>query len=155
MEARAIFHSVTNFILKGFIKRACLKEVRQNFQAFFAETALVTRRDSNFKKKIVCCQFSVQKFKLKYVTQFRFVGTQKCQGVLLTSVQRVKVMRVAICQPFCLTFTRERVALSQKYFVSQFTESSRGQQVFGVGFSTFHLCFRFAIVHTILWYFRK
>ena len=136
MEARAVFHSVTNFIPKGFIKRACLKEVQWNFQAFFAETALITRCDSNFNKKIVCCQFSVQKFKLKY-TQFRCIGTQKSQGVRLTPVYCVKVMRVAICQPFFLIFTREKVALSKKYFESQFTENSRGQQAFGVGFALF------------------
>ena len=50
------------------------KEVQKSFRAFFTETALIIRSDSHFKKEIVCCQFSMQKFKLKY-TQFRFVGT--------------------------------------------------------------------------------
>ena len=66
-KARAFFHPVTNyFIPKGFNEWAFPKEVQKSFQAFFTETALIIRFDSNFKKEIVCCQFSMQKFKLKY-----------------------------------------------------------------------------------------
>ena len=53
------FHSVTNFIPKGFNERAFPKEVQKSFRAFFTETALIIRFDSNFKKEIVCCQFSI------------------------------------------------------------------------------------------------
>ena len=73
-KARAVFHPVTNFIPKGFNERTFPKEVQKSFRAFFAETALIIRFDSNFKKEIVRYQLSVQKFKLKD-TQFRFVGT--------------------------------------------------------------------------------
>ena len=65
-KARAFFHPVTNFIPKGFNERAIPKEVQKSFRAFFTETALIIRFDSNFKKEIVRCQFSMQKFKLKY-----------------------------------------------------------------------------------------
>ena len=65
-KARALFHPVTNFISKGFNERAFPKEVQKSFRAFFTETALIIRFDSNFKKEIVRCQFSMQKFKLKY-----------------------------------------------------------------------------------------
>ena len=64
-KARAVFHPVTNFIPKGFNKRTFPKEVQKSFRAFFAETALIIRFDSGFKKETVCCQFSMQKFKLK------------------------------------------------------------------------------------------
>ena len=73
-KARAFCHPITNFIPKGFNERAFPKEVQKSFRAFFPETALIIRFDSNFKKEIVCCQFSMPKLKLKY-TQFRFVGT--------------------------------------------------------------------------------
>ena len=73
-KARGVFHPMTNFIPKGFNERTFPKEVKKSFRAFFAETALITRFDCNFRKEIVRCQFSRQKFKLKY-TQFRFVGT--------------------------------------------------------------------------------
>ena len=60
------FHPVTNFIPKGFNERAIPKEVQKSFRAFLTESALIIRFDSNFKKEIVRCQFSMQKFKLKY-----------------------------------------------------------------------------------------
>ena len=65
-KARAVFHPVANFILKGFNERTFPKAVQKSFQAFFAETALIIRFDSNFKMGIVCGQFSVQKLKMKY-----------------------------------------------------------------------------------------
>ena len=51
---------------KGFNERTFPKEVLKSFRAFFAETALIIRFDSNFEKETVCCQFSMHKFKLKY-----------------------------------------------------------------------------------------
>ena len=65
-KTRAFFHPVTNFIPKGFNEREFPKEVQKSFRAFVTETALIIRFDSNFKKEIVRCQFSMQKFKLKY-----------------------------------------------------------------------------------------
>ena len=65
-KAGAFSHPVTDFIPKGFNERAIPKEVQKSFRAFFTETALIIRFDSNFKKEIVRCQFSMQNFKLKY-----------------------------------------------------------------------------------------
>ena len=65
-KARAFLHPVTNFIPKGFNEREFPKEVQKGFRAFFTETALIIRFDSSFEKEIVRCQFSTQKFKLKY-----------------------------------------------------------------------------------------
>ena len=65
-KARAFFHPVSNFIPKGFNERKFPKEVQKSFRAFFTGTALIIRFDSNFEKEIVRCQFSMQKFKLKY-----------------------------------------------------------------------------------------
>ena len=56
-KARAVFPPVTNFIPKGLNERTFPKEVQKSFQAFFAETALIIRFDSNFKKETVRCQF--------------------------------------------------------------------------------------------------
>ena len=64
-KAKAVFHPVTNFIPKGFKERTFPKEAQKSFRAFFAETALIIRFDSNFEKEIVRCQLSMQKFKLK------------------------------------------------------------------------------------------
>ena len=60
-KARAVFHPVTNFILKGFNERTLPKEVEKSLRAFFAETALIIRFDSNFKKETVHCHFSMQR----------------------------------------------------------------------------------------------
>ena len=49
-KTRAVFHPVTNFIPKGFNERTLPKVVQKSFRAFFAETALIIRFDSNFKK---------------------------------------------------------------------------------------------------------
>ena len=62
-KAKAVFHPVTNFIPKQFKKKTFPKEVQKSFRAFFAETALIIRFDSNFKNEIVRYQLSVQKFK--------------------------------------------------------------------------------------------
>ena len=63
-KTRAVFHPVINFIPKGFNERTVPKQVQKSFRAFFVQTALIIRIDSNFKKEIVCCHFSMQKFKL-------------------------------------------------------------------------------------------
>ena len=65
-KARTFFHPVTDFIPKGFNRRAFPKEVQKSFRAFLTETAFIIKFDSNFKKEKVPCQFSMQKFKLKY-----------------------------------------------------------------------------------------
>ena len=49
-----------------FFQKDLTNEVQNSFRAFFAETALIIRFDSNFKKEIVCCQLSMQKFKFQY-----------------------------------------------------------------------------------------
>ena len=60
-KARTVFHPVTNFIPKGFNERALPKEVQKSFRAFFAETALIIRFDSNFRKETVGCHFSIKR----------------------------------------------------------------------------------------------
>ena len=47
-KARDVLHLVSNFIPKGFNETTFPKEVQKNFRAFFAETALIIRFDSNF-----------------------------------------------------------------------------------------------------------
>ena len=42
-KARTFFHPVTDFIPKGFNRRAFPKEVQKIFRAFLTETALIMR----------------------------------------------------------------------------------------------------------------
>ena len=81
-KARDVFHPVTYFIPKRFNERTLPKEEQKSFRAFFAETALIIRFDSNFKKETVRCHF-------------KFKGIWR---IWLTPINRIKVTKVAVCQ---------------------------------------------------------